>query len=133
MTTNTKKGFTLVELLSVIVILGIISFIAVPVVSNIINTSKKKNFEVSAKGLVESAKTYYYSKTEEMVFEGKVFRFGENEDISELKITGQKPTAGEIIINADGEIRINITDGEYCAFKNFDSNVISITKEENCV
>ena len=38
-----KKGFTLVELLAVIVILAIISIIAIPVVIDIINNSKEKS------------------------------------------------------------------------------------------
>ena len=38
---NMKKGFTLVELLAVIVILAIILAIAIPGISNIIDSSKK--------------------------------------------------------------------------------------------
>ena len=38
-----KKGFTLVELLAVIVILAIISLIAVPIVLDIINNSKENS------------------------------------------------------------------------------------------
>lgn len=37
-----KKGFTLVELLAVIVILSIIAIIAYPIIGNTINNSKKK-------------------------------------------------------------------------------------------
>ena len=37
-----KKGFTLIELLAVIMILGVIALIAIPVVSNIIEESRKK-------------------------------------------------------------------------------------------
>ena len=44
-----KKGFTLVELLAVIVILGILLLIAVPAVQNIIENSRNKAFESNAK------------------------------------------------------------------------------------
>ncbi|HHT38406.1 MAG TPA: prepilin-type N-terminal cleavage/methylation domain-containing protein, partial [Mollicutes bacterium] len=44
-----KKGFTLVELLAVIVILAIILAIAVPGISNMIDNSKRSSFESSAK------------------------------------------------------------------------------------
>ena len=49
-----KKGFTLVELLAVIVILGILLLIAVPAVQNIIASSRKKAFESAAKLALEN-------------------------------------------------------------------------------
>ena len=42
-----KKGFTLVELLAIIVVLVIIALVLVPVVNNIVYRSKKKAFEDS--------------------------------------------------------------------------------------
>jgi type IV pilus assembly protein PilA len=47
-----KKGFTLVELLAVIVILAIILAIAIPGISGIINSAKKGSFESDAKMIV---------------------------------------------------------------------------------
>ncbi|MBE6160201.1 MAG: prepilin-type N-terminal cleavage/methylation domain-containing protein [Lactobacillales bacterium] len=128
-----KKGFTLIELLAVIIIIGIIALIAVPKMANVIKDSKKKTFESSANGLVESAKIYYSSKTDDVDFEGKVFKFGKNGDISGLKFKGEKPTDGELVVNSSGEIKMYITDGEYCAFKDFKSNVITITEGKECV
>lgn len=49
-----KKGFTLVELLSVIVILAIISLIATPALVNVIESSRKSAKESSAKGYINS-------------------------------------------------------------------------------
>ena len=43
-----KKGFTLIELLAVIVILAVIALIAVPIVLQIINSSKKSSYVRSA-------------------------------------------------------------------------------------
>ena len=50
-----KNGFTLVELLAVIVILAIILVIAVPKISDTIKNSKKASFESSAKTIAAQA------------------------------------------------------------------------------
>ncbi len=47
-----KKGFTLVELLAVIVILAIILAIAVPGITGIISTAKKGSFESDVKMII---------------------------------------------------------------------------------
>ena len=52
---NKGRGFTLVELLAVIVILAVILVIAVPKVSEVINSSKKASFESSAKTIASQA------------------------------------------------------------------------------
>ena len=49
-----KKGFTLIELVAVILILGIIALIAIPAVSNVINDSKKHAAEVTALSYIKS-------------------------------------------------------------------------------
>ena len=51
---NSKKGFTLVELLAVIAILAIILAITVPGIYGIIKSSTKKAFEIDAKMLLKS-------------------------------------------------------------------------------
>ncbi|MCI5835731.1 MAG: prepilin-type N-terminal cleavage/methylation domain-containing protein, partial [Firmicutes bacterium] len=46
-----NKGFTLIELLAVIVILAIIAVIATPIITGIIEDSKKESFKRSAEGV----------------------------------------------------------------------------------
>lgn len=53
-----KKGFTLVELLAVIVILGIIMVIATKSVMDSVNESRKKTKYMAAKEIVEIAAAY---------------------------------------------------------------------------
>ncbi len=52
-----KKGFTLVELLAVIVVLAIILAIAIPSVLGVINNSKIGSLKSSARLMISSAKT----------------------------------------------------------------------------
>ncbi len=53
-----EKGFTLIELLAVIVILSVITLITIPMITNVIEESKKKALASSVEGLVESANLY---------------------------------------------------------------------------
>ena len=54
-----KKGFTLVELLAVIIILSIIVLITAISTSNIIRNSKKSLSDIQINSIKESAKSYY--------------------------------------------------------------------------
>ena len=53
-----EKGFTLIELLALIIILSVINLITVPMITNVIEESKKKALASSVEGLVESANLY---------------------------------------------------------------------------
>ena len=52
---NKNKGFTLVELLAVIVILAIIALIATPIILNVISDAKKQAALESFKGYIDGA------------------------------------------------------------------------------
>ena len=69
-----KKGFTLIELLAVVVILSIVAIITVPIISNVIKNVRKKAFENTVYGLIESANVYYAEHLSEME-EGKEYLF----------------------------------------------------------
>ncbi|WP_201713640.1 type II secretion system protein [Rossellomorea arthrocnemi] len=60
MMTENERGYTLVELLAVVVILGIIAVIAVLAINNIIEKSRKQAFVANALTMKSSAQ--YYAK-----------------------------------------------------------------------
>ena len=62
-----KKGFTLVELLAVIVILAVILIIAMPKISDVIKNSKEASLETTAKLIASQAEKKY---TENQVLDG---------------------------------------------------------------
>ena len=106
------KGFTLVELLAIIVILAIISLITVPVITGILKQSRKKAFQDSVEIATDVLKEYLnendYSKFE----------------LNGVKVTDLKPYSSNKFISGkfiekDGVIEAAfITDGEYYYFYN---------------
>ncbi len=56
-----KKGFTLVELLAVLVIIAVISLVILPVVSKHIDTSKEDLYKVQVSSIEKAAKDYLLS------------------------------------------------------------------------
>ena len=53
-----KEGFTLVELLAVITLIGVLGLITVPIINNTIKNSRKKAFNETLNAIVDSAKIY---------------------------------------------------------------------------
>ena len=56
-----KKGFTLTELLAVVVIIALLSTLAVPNIISMLNRSKNEKFVTDAKQVIAKAK-YYHKK-----------------------------------------------------------------------
>ena len=61
-----KKGFTLVELLATITIMGLITVMVTPSIVKLQNNNKTKQFEMYAKSLVEAAKVYVQKEGEDI-------------------------------------------------------------------
>lgn len=61
-----KKGFTLIELIVAITILGIITVLALPSIRNIQEKNSTKKYETYQKSLISSAKLYVDSYSEDM-------------------------------------------------------------------
>ncbi len=55
-----KKGFTLVELLAVIVILAIIALIATPIIMNVVNNARLEAAKRSVEGYAKALESSYY-------------------------------------------------------------------------
>jgi len=53
-----KKGFTMIELLTVIIIIGVLALLIAPAVTNIIKDSKEKTFNIQVKSIEDSAENF---------------------------------------------------------------------------
>ena len=61
-----NKGFTMIELLAAIMILGVLMIFAIPNVSKLIKKSKDDTLEANQKTLYMAAKSYYQTNTNEL-------------------------------------------------------------------
>lgn len=110
-----EKGFTLVELLAVIVILSIIALIATPIVMGYVNDARKKAAETSTDGIITSIELGYTQASEDGdIPEQITIEFNDNDftvknsadntNVDSLKskilIKGDKPTEGTITVNS---------------------------------
>lgn len=128
-----KKGFTLVELLAVIVILAVIMVISVPIVLNVINNSKKSAFETDVKSLIDITILNYET------YDGNgnpttIYDFSISNISNELEgFKGDLPISGTItlVVNNDRITGVTVSnlkskDGLWCANKTSNSDNIEI-------
>jgi len=127
-----KKGFTLVELIAVIILLGIIALIAIPTVNELLKEARMSAFEDTAYGLVRAG-TLYYQKQElrDEVTSNMTFTFPE---ATGLEVSGKKPSSGTMIVDIDGNVSLAVSNGRYCARKGFNDSEITLdTDITNCI
>ena len=129
---NKKKGFTLIELLAVIVILAIIAVIATPIITGIIEDSKKASFERSAEGVVEATK---FDIPEKLTETGYTYEFENGEiDLGEnVKVNNAKNLSGTIKYNKDGEVSYAIHNDKWCVVKKNNETTTTEYEEGKCV
>ena len=127
-----NKGFTLIELLAVIVILAIIAVIATPIITGIIEDSKKASFERSAEGVVEATK---FDIPEKLTEAGYTYEFENGEiDLGEnVKVNNAKNLSGTIKYNKDGEVSYAIHNDKWCVIKNNNETTTTEYEEGKCV
>ena len=107
-----RKGFTIVELLAIIVIISVISLITYAVIQKNIDTTRRSSFKTSVVNMIEAAKEYVITNYEDNDFPVG----GIDIEHSELDIKNSEFTHGVILKDEEGRIRVEgITDGRYCA------------------
>ena len=117
-----KKGFTLVELLAVIVILAIISIIAIPIVIDMINNSKEKSNKEGLNLYIDTVSKRIANNNLDILYDpdisttqsaGDLLCLKDDEElyvdeektnkILEIKMNGKKPSEGTLYFT-DGKI-----------------------------
>ena len=126
-----NKGFTLVELLTVIVILGILAMVAIPAVSRYIDNSKKQSYITSVKVYAQAVQKAYHSNL--LDCSGKVGKYYVSFSDAKVLIQdgGSSPFGGSI----NGSIRIDIDNTGESVFhvysydnQNFGTALVELTE-----
>lgn len=122
-----NKGFTLVEVIAVVVLLSLIALILTPQITKSIDESKKNSFRSSAEGLIESAEQAYT----EMQYERKItdvieFNLTSGKNMDKLETKGSGPTGGYIKIDPTGAVEIALKNKKYCAVKTYTDKIVSV-------
>ena len=113
--------------MAVIVILAIIAVIATPIITGIIEDSKKESFKRSAEGVVEATKFDIADKMTDSGYtytlsDGKIVNLNEN-----VKISNSKGMNGTIKYNKDGEVSYAIYNDKWCVIKK--GNDVSLSND----
>ena len=123
-----KKGFTLMELLAVIVVLAIIALIATPIVLNLINNARVGAAEQSA---TEYVKSLEESIMNDMMNNKSISNGIYSYDYLNIDVSGKKPTGGEFEIkNGSVERATLCISGYKISYENSMSKKIADTCDE---
>ena len=105
-------------------ILAIIALIATPIILGVIESARKKAFEDTGYGVIETIRGYYIDKlSEEGVVGENSFTFPSDK----LKISGTQPAGGTAKLHADGTIEIAIHNNRWCVTKTVEQDEVTST------
>lgn len=126
-----KNGFTLVEILCAVVILGILAVIIIPKINSSINNSKQSSIVFSSNGLINSFENYVLDLKQSFVpFNGCKYDFSKGINTCQNFIfSGRVPDCGVVNVSSDGKIN------GYVVFSNekvtiSDNDILNIEKGE---
>ena len=122
-----KKGFTLVELLATIVVLGVIALIAIPTVMDSVATAKEQAALSSIDGLIKAAENYYYKRSSE----GNEISEYEN-ILSLIEYKGEQPESGQMRFLRSGTLQISAEYNNKC-YRKISDTIEIIDDYEFCL
>ena len=113
-----KNGFTLVELLAVIVVLAIIMIIAIPSVLDVMNNARKSSFVLYAEKVVTAVQTQYvYDSNAGQISGAGLYVYDITQD---LNLTSTGSYRGYVVIDAyqvdDVKYYLHLYDDNYIIF-----------------
>ncbi|MDD3241384.1 MAG: type II secretion system protein [Bacilli bacterium] len=123
-----KKGYTLIEILAVLVIMGVIATIAIFGVLELIQWSKMESFRATAINISGASSLYASDKGMEEGDEKIVIKYPD--DKNTLEIRGKLPDYGKVVIETENDITMNLYSRELrtCAYKDKISTKVRLVR-----
>jgi len=124
----TRDGFTLIEMLGIIILLAIIALITVPLIFNLIHTSREKARLQTVKGIIRATDLYITNGLydDDIIIEENIYSTIRND------IPVGAPEAGEIFLDENKNIALAVKLDRYCYVKNYNSDEIIRKIDEDC-
>lgn len=120
-----KNGFTLVELLAILIILGIIAVITVPIISKILKDARINTLIDSSYGYVRAVDKLYYSKSlnDEDIVEDGIYTVSELKALG-VSVDGREPSEGWVELEESEVVAFSIKIGDYVITKYRNEGII---------
>lgn len=129
--TNNKKqlGFTLIELIAIILILAILTLIVLPVANKIVEEARKQSFKQTAIGVVDAAEKDCNVLLQKGHAVSKVYSIDDYKITSgqDLSISGKLPLQGNVSVDNSCGIAIAVNNNKWCASKNYTDDKVTLT------
>lgn len=120
-----KNGFTLVELLAIIIILGVIALITVPIVTDLIDTGRKGTYVTSIEGLIDAVKidvaNNNFAKNRKYTLDsanGNLYLIETSTGVlaqrQKINVKGSVNGSASVVVNEQGDILIAAHNNEWC-------------------
>ena len=123
---SNNKGFTLVEILAIVVVIGIICLITIPSLIGTMENAQKNAFKESVNGLIRSVRNDSdYNNYEDGTYKvnnGILYDSKSNK----IQTSGGEKENGVLYINSNGLIAAAVNNGKWCAIKNYNNNSLEI-------
>lgn len=119
-----EKGFTLIEVIGVIVVLGILAMITIPQVMDAVNSGKMNTFKDSIYSLLKAIdldKDYHGDIA-------KLYTVVDGVISPKVSFDGELQGDGTIDVNEEGKIAVQIETIDWCAIKHYDDSKIKVTE-----
>lgn len=135
-----NKGFTLIELVAVIILVGLIALIITPKITKVLKTQKMNIFKESVEGIVKAVKedavnnasfnSTTTSNYRAYIYDGTGLYLtvaGNKAADADIKISGNIDNGqGTVVVTKDSDVVLAVYNDKFCAKKNADDTSITV-------